>query len=1014
MGRWQFVVTSELPLQSRVRNDGYMAREGKGIQQSLDTPRPMVRSGVTCAYLALAVLLVLTIGRQSWPASINMAGLEVAGTASRAVAARGNASVAIVRTAIFWDFALIAGYMLLLILGLWYFPRRAFRVQAFRRFARIAIVLVLIAAALDVIGNAAMLAGLDRQTANGPWYVAATVSWAKWVILGLVAAYVGVAVATYAVTPAWVQKLLMEPPEPNVHLDPEQAKIPEAHVQVGTPDPSSKVNLEPARFGIAASGGGIRSASLVLGSLQALDDAYPGSESPGPSWATADKITSVSGGSYVAGGFGIARSKRDKDSPAPPPHADAWRAGSPEEKHLLTRLGYLLAPNPTGEPRPSLTQRTSAGSDVPGVVAMVFLGLVLNAAVLFSLLWLLIQPYAWLLKSPAIGCESPTSCSIGTFLVYPVAFWGFLATAVLLLWIGSGWVRAALQPKTPSFALFNFLNRHLRGVLYGLVILTVVLGLTLVVTPALITALPGWLKRGEDLLKPAAVLSGIGSIVALARGLSMRSARFAPYVAGWLFAAVVVLVGVQWLTNAQYDRQAKLLFAGLILGWLVLYTFVSGEWWSLAAFYRGRLRLAFATYLRSQAEAAVAMDSGNSPRETVEPSIYELVERNSQAPDGSPLTICATAHASTRDVRTHYGTPAMSVTISPQTMRVHFPIDDDGGWMASQASTGLIEALMFRRGGARLTTMLAVGLSGAAVSPAMGRYRLGPSKTILAVANVRLGMWLPNPKYAARYEVQQSGTRPEGPHRRVPYPRPRLGYLLKELFGLHDPNDLYIYVTDAGHWENTGLVELIRDRNIDEIVCLDADEQSREKAHQIASAIGLAKLECNATIKLDLDVLRGPYDGRRGTDYSPQSVAVGIIFRGDHLGLLWYAKPVLTRNTPPELLSYAEVDNTFPTTSTIDQFFHTAQFSAYRDLGRYNGREIVEARKALRDATIKNISLDEFAGAAEAEMAHWAVVSIAKLRLSDEQYAKLRELLAEPSTFAPRTKPSLIDVRDRP
>jgi hypothetical protein len=73
---------------------------------------------------------------------------------------------------------------------------------------------------------------------------------------------------------------------------------------------------------------------------------------------------------------------------------------------------------------------------------------------------------------------------------------------------------------------------------------------------------------------------------------------------------------------------------------------------------------------------------------------------------------------------------------------------------------------------------------------------------------------------------------PNGPRARVAYPRPRLGYLLKELFGLHDPNDLYIYVTDAGHWENTGLVELIRDRNIDEVVCLDADEQSREKAHQ--------------------------------------------------------------------------------------------------------------------------------------------------------------------------------------
>jgi hypothetical protein len=125
----------------------------------------------------------------------------------------------------------------------------------------------------------------------------------------------------------------------------------------------------------------------------------------------------------------------------------------------------------------------------------------------------------------------------------------------------------------------------------------------------------------------------------------------------------------------------------------------------------------------------------------------------------------------------------------------------------------------------------------------------------------------------------------------VPYPRPRLSYLLKEFFGLHDPNDLYIYITDGGHWENTGLVELIRDRNIDEVVCLDADEKPRETATEIATAISLAKLECNADIRLNLDVLRGPRDGWRGTDYSPQSVALGVITRGDHLGLLWYAKP---------------------------------------------------------------------------------------------------------------------------
>ena len=59
--------------------------------------------------------------------------------------------------------------------------------------------------------------------------------------------------------------------------------------------------------------------------------------------------------------------------------------------------------------------------------------------------------------------------------------------------------------------------------------------------------------RGARLLKPAAVISGIGSLIALGRGLSRRSARYAPYLAGFLFAAVVVLVSVQWLISAHFD-----------------------------------------------------------------------------------------------------------------------------------------------------------------------------------------------------------------------------------------------------------------------------------------------------------------------------------------------------------------------------------------------------------------------------------------------------------------------------
>ena len=251
-----------------------------------------------------------------------------------------------------------------------------------------------------------------------------------WLIVVVVVGYVLLAAFTFLITPAWVQDLLLNPPPPNVTLTPAEAQQPEDHVRTGTPDHDTVHDLERARFGIAASGGGIRSASLVLGGLQALDDAYPESDSPGPSWATADKIASVSGGSYISGGISIARSgcrplpEGEPEDVRLKPARDAWQQNSPEETHLLSRLGYLLAPNPSGQSEQTAEDRARTGSDAPGMIAMIVIGLALNVAVLFSLLWMFVQPYGWLLKSPVIECHSPDDCPIQPYLVIPVAAWG--------------------------------------------------------------------------------------------------------------------------------------------------------------------------------------------------------------------------------------------------------------------------------------------------------------------------------------------------------------------------------------------------------------------------------------------------------------------------------------------------------------------------------------------------------------------------------------------------------------
>ena len=997
-------------------------------------------------YFAVAALVVWLLGaRAQIPA--NIVRLEVATSADAAWSIIGTTSITSIRQGLGWDCGFIVAYALLLVVGARTFGG-AYRVRRFREFRRgPALALVIVAATLDFIEDGSILWGLHRAGGDLPWQIAACAAWAKFAALLVVVGYVIVAAFTYVGTPDWLREAMTHREEGTD----DGAEPPPGDGTPSTGSGAEKGSGERTRprYGLAASGGGIRSASLVLGSLQALDHAYPKADDRGPSWSTATKVTSVSGESYISGGFSVARSARQDPTVAKGPSDDAWRiegppiADGPEERHLLTRLGYLLAPNPTGQfdrkpAKPKLGKRrkkqqnsqdgqndadqAAAGDskDVPGLIALVVCGAALNLAVLLAMLWLAVQPIGWLLHGDLLKCQLQTTgaqrwgqaldCLTRPQLVLPVQVWAAIAVVMLFVWVGAGWARAAFKPGNRSFKIAQAINSHGRSAVFGLVALVLALAVVLLVAPALVAVVPGAVDDQVRSLTPAAVLAGIGAVASLVRGLRGRAVRFAPYVGGALFVVLLTLVAVQMLANVSTEpwfwtlhafgeqKTFELTAPFRWLLWLAVgalaYSVVSAEWWSMAGFYRARLRLAFATYREKKHEkdVAEAYQNGSFPPATAEPSIHELCTRTRENPSGTPLTVCATAHAQAPEVRTHYGVPAVSFTFSPDIVQLNLPKNDSGENTKVTATARQIESLLYRRGGARLTTMLTVGVSGAAISPAMGQYRIGPTRGLIAAANVRLGIWLPNPRYARAMDPAPG--RPKQPYTKVPYPRPRLSYLLKEMFGVHDLDDPYLYVTDGGHWENTGLVELLRDSELDEIVCLDADDKPRQTVSQIARAINFAALECGVQVTLSLDPLRGPAEGGRGGDYSPQSVALGLVEKQGAVGLLWYAKPVLTAATPLQLLSYAECDQDYPTTSTVDQFFHTAQFKAYRDLGRFNGRQIVIARHVLATA-MHETSWPDFAELAKAADAHWVVKSAARL-LNATSYQQVQQILGDP------------------
>jgi hypothetical protein len=1024
------------------------------------------RAGITCA-------------TRTHPAT-SVLDLEVAGSEARSAAVLRGCTQSEVRGALWWDFPFIALYATALAIVAARVAPTGYRVKSFRGRSQLVRVAAVAAGAFDVVENLALLVGLRTsplRIEEWPARVAVVVAWSKFALVALAVAYAAGALMGWVVHPGWVKRALRD-------LD-ARRKTAGAEVGAEVVDPPHRPDRARWAHGITLSGGGVRSASFGLGGLQGLEHQKAGTALR---WQGASVVTSISGGSYMAGGWSLARTPRADRSTAPAPCPDAWRRpdasarhknGMPvleslEEQHLRDHLGYLLESDPRGGRSPSErtsreepdtaprggrspSERTSRSEhDTVGVVATLVVGLAVNVATLLLILWVVARPVGWLVGSCAVepSLQVPRgSVGIGVCAVSPgfltrtfsagpqqalaPTVWLVLAGALLASSVLAGRVRRT-GPLTPVV-------RKLRPLAGAAGALGAVLGIVLVVIPWALIEIPNAFSRiGTETPAPSepstfgrvlVLLSSLGVVTSVVALLTDRLKRLAPKLGGVALLVVALLVGGQIASDAAVrgSRDPEpFLWTGsgtdLSTYLIVAVTaFVAAlllcpEWWSMAPFYRGRLRRAYATFRDgSGSGAADAYSGGDAAEDHPEPSLHELAP----APGTAPVTrICAAMTISDRSVRTHAGIPAGSVTFDPGEVAAYLPLGDDGYSLRIAAPPQKVEALMHRWDNPRLTTMAAVGVSGAAVSPAMGRFPIGTTKSLLAFANLRLGVWIPNPRYARLLGEAGAPPGPGGPggpggpsgrsgaHRAgrwLSYPRVHLTYLLKELVGIHDPDDLYVYVSDGGTWENTGVVEMTRSGQVDEIVCLDASGVAVTSTTALAEAIGLAPLECAVRIDIDLDPVWAKPDSPGAAGYAERPVALGTITylpRHDQqhgpIGLLWYAKPTLCRDTPSEQRAFHERYPKFPATSTADQFFDTEQFENYRALGRDAARRIVLARAVLVDAVRHADTLEDLRASPARQQDHgWAVGELADLLASEGDYGRLRDrLLHEEDTAA--------------
>ncbi|MDN3919061.1 patatin-like phospholipase family protein [Roseateles violae] len=275
------------------------------------------------------------------------------------------------------------------------------------------------------------------------------------------------------------------------------------------------------------------------------------------------------------------------------------------------------------------------------------------------------------------------------------------------------------------------------------------------------------------------------------------------------------------------------------------------------------------------------------------------------------------------------------------------------------AIDGQMSAFLSEQGGSSVNSPLSlgqwIGTSGAAFSTGIGRETSLGMSLLMGMANVRLGVWWGSGQ----------GRRQITRWRPLPLLGAALGavfrtqtYLsyefLARFFGLRRQ---WQYLSDGGHFENTGIYELLRaPRRIDLILASDNGADPTYGFKDLANLIRLARIDLGVDIGVVRDlsawpVLAGvfgtPEQFRSDTASTgvPKPCALLLRARRANAPPSWIVllKPSLHADAPADVQQYGRENPSFPQESTTDQFFNEAQWESYRALGHHIARKILRS-----------------------------------------------------------------------
>ena len=218
---------------------------------------------------------------------------------------------------------------------------------------------------------------------------------------------------------------------------------------------------------------------------------------------------------------------------------------------------------------------------------------------------------------------------------------------------------------------------------------------------------------------------------------------------------------------------------------------------------------------------------------------------------------------------------------------------------------------------------------------------------------LRLGVWVPQPRYVSELEGLRDGE--VGPWVR----QRRLPYLLREVFRVHDGDDRFVNVSDGGHHDNSGLLELIKRRCV-EIWYIDGT-QLRERTCDLESDGKVAEFGIKAgAIERMFEIAAGEYgvtfphntfeeqmkDLVSGKPGAPTKVIGDIEFvypslstgEPEQAAVIHLVRCAIPANATALGLGWVGDARlrypSFPNESTVDQFFTTEEYGYYVRLGR--------------------------------------------------------------------------------